>query len=306
MRFISCNIKHLCDGSVSKKDTGLGNTLFQMATMFAFSKTYGFTIDLRELHTYCDKLREIGYDHDETIFKNMFQIFEKEHDTLSLDYTMINEAENKPESFDGNFLQSVIDNTSAHVKINGYMQSFLYFNTYRPELCYLFRPPREYEEVVRLDYPDLFNDDVVSISIHVRMNYANVINFNKNFFIDSVNYFKRKHKNIHLFVFSNNHNEIRGWFDNLDVLCTYVSNSDDYKDMWLMSLCRNNIISHSTFAWWGAYLNCHPEKEVLYPYDALRVWWGELYATPQAPEREYEHFLPEWKMMKGEDTMYRY
>jgi hypothetical protein len=305
MSLISCNIKHLCEGSISRKDTGLGNTLFQIATLFAFSKKYGFNMDLYELRTYCNKLREIGYDHDATIFKDTFRFFHKENMHPVVDYTMISEDENKPESFDKNFLQSVIDNKTSHLKINGYMQSFLYFNDYRPELCSLFRPPREYEEVVRLDHSELFDDDVVSISVHVRMNYANVINYNTNFFIESVNYFKRKYKNIHLFIFSNNHEEIQGWFDGLDVATTYICNTEDYKDLWLMSMCCHNIISHSTFAWWGAYLNCHPRKEVLYPYDALRVWWGELYSDPQCPEREYEHFLPEWKMIRG-TTMYKY
>lgn len=43
------------------------------------------------------------------------------------------------------------------------------------------------------------------------------------------------------------------------------SGQDSWKDLVLMSHCRINILANSTFSWWAAWLNQHPDKCVFCP-----------------------------------------
>lgn len=71
-----------------------------------------------------------------------------------------------------------------------------------------------------------------------------------------------------LFVFSDDPSWCRENlpFENM----TVVTGNDEVVDLWLMSLCRDNIIANSSFSWWGAWLNSNTGKKVVYP----KKWYG--------------------------------
>lgn len=57
----------------------------------------------------------------------------------------------------------------------------------------------------------------------------------------------------------------------------FVEGEPPLNDMYIMSLCRNNIISNGTFSWWGAWLNEHEKKRVFAPSQ----WFGSIVEKKQ-------------------------
>jgi hypothetical protein len=81
----------------------------------------------------------------------------------------------------------------------------------------------------------------------------------------------------------------------------YVKIEDDipdYEQLLMMSCCHHNIMSNSTFSWWGAYMNQHPNKVVCYP----SVWFGQYFEhTPSCQDL----MKPEWMKIESNPKHYK-
>ncbi len=77
----------------------------------------------------------------------------------------------------------------------------------------------------------------------------------------------------HVFVFSDDPQWAK---DNLPLpvrktVVDFNGPDTDFEDMRLMSLCQHNITANSSFSWWAAWLNAHPDKRVAAP----ARWFGD-------------------------------
>jgi len=75
------------------------------------------------------------------------------------------------------------------------------------------------------------------------------------------------------------------------VILNWVSgsfpNMSNIEDFHLLSKCHHNILSGSSFGWWGAYLNDHKEQIVIaahYSPQVFKWWWNPI------KRFQYRHF----------------
>ena len=138
------------------------------------------------------------------------------------------------------------------MEISGYFQSEKYFKKFRNEVLELFEPDSITENKIK-EFFSNFNN-IETCSIHVRRgNYVDLKNYH---FLQDIEYYKNSidiiGSNIHFLIFSDDIDWCKENFSFLENK-TFIDNFLDYEQMYLMSLCSNNIISSSTFSWWGAY-----------------------------------------------------
>lgn len=114
-----------------------------------------------------------------------------------------------------------------------------------------------------------------SVSIHVRRgDYLQHKMFQGicgvDYYEKAIAYIKEYVEKPHFFIFSNDipwcKEKIAKFTDGHYTAVELNDPVNNYLDMQLMSCCKHNIIAHSTFSWWGAWLNRNENKIVVAPY----------------------------------------
>lgn len=148
-----------------------------------------------------------------------------------------------------------------NIILDGYFQSEKYFDL---ELVrHLFSIDRQTEEYISTKYGDLLRQGVTSINVRrgdfVKQPHlhpvCSMIYYNK-----AIDYIGRDRPFI---VISDDIDWCRKHFrgDNFH----FVDDEPPITDLYLLTKCKNNIISNSSFSWWGAWLNSEPDKLVIAP-----------------------------------------
>lgn len=152
--------------------------------------------------------------------------------------------------------------------INGYWQDERYFKDVERKVreTFVFREIDVENEVFGMEIKQRN-----SISLHIRRgDYAEfgMSIIGKNYYAHAVEYIKEKVETPFFYIFSDDPHEAENIAKELGIeykLITHNRKENSYKDMFLMSCCRHNIIANSSFSWWGAWLGEQKGRIVICP-----------------------------------------
>jgi hypothetical protein len=231
------------------KNTGLGNSLFQIAAAIGLSEENSDITIFSDYWKY-NEYFVIGISTDNP---NNFNI--------TLEYT-------EPE-----FTYNKIPYRNGINLRQGYYQSEKYFKHCKDKIREIFTLKKKYENELK----DKWNDKLKnSVSIHVRRGdyldnariggilYCPQIEY----YIRSLQYIESLTKIDNILVFSDDMQWCKENFKNRK--CIFVENQKDIFDMFLMSYCNHNITANSSFSWWASWLNKNPDKVVTVP----SIWFN--------------------------------
>ena len=160
----------------------------------------------------------------------------------------------------------------TNLLLDGGFQSEKYFINNKQAIIDLFKIPNHIEFQIKEAVPDVDS----YVAIHVRRgDYVNQPQYHplvtKEFYQKAVEEVGINNK---FLIFSD---DLEGSKDLFDFIPTkyFYSTGVDWSDLYMMSLCKDNIIANSSFSWWAAYLNVNPNRKVIAPIN----WFGPAYAN---------------------------
>lgn len=251
---------------------GLGNQLFQVS----HALSQGWKYDREVVFTPYSWTPGQGRgteNYVKNVFRNL-KFFDKIEKT-----TTVNE---------GQFEFSKTIPVEGNTTFQGYFQSSKNWYGFDQKVKEMFQPPTQAVEDFLIKYPQLLQKN--TLSIHVRRSeYLQLPEIHPTI---SIEYIEEALKVIGeystVFVFSDDHDFVKENLKFPSVI--FVTEDEDYKELWLMGLCHNHIMSNSTFSWWGSFLNIKSNKKIVAP----SRWFG-----PRGPEAK-DVYEPYWNIIPCE------
>jgi hypothetical protein len=240
---------------------GLGNILFQIAAAKSISIDMGLDCSFPNLIEQIDRLN-YDYVHNPNL-RHAFEYI----DFLQNLKTEAPSTTLKTYHYPFQYINyEIIENDFF---IDGFFQSEKYFKHNRQAILEYFCDFSIYDTIINKKYTFIRN--IKCTGIHVRR--GDYLKYPNHHPVQTLEYYLSgiealKDKTELFLIFSD---DIEWCKDNMKIKnAVFIENEKDYIEMYLMSLCKHNIISNSSFSWWGAWLNKNEDKIVIGP----KIWFG--------------------------------
>lgn len=252
----------------------LGNNMFQIATCLQLAKKHS-TSAIFDYNTWAGHRGEISVDL--SMFNYEFQRGEYQ-------------AATSYNELGSNYTEII---STSDVRLSGFYQSWKYFESIKDELLNLYYTPST--SVLT----ELSNYSISANALGISIRRGDYLMLQNNHCVLSVEYYQNA-IDAH---FQNNIDSIYIFSDDIEWCktvfgtgVTYVEGSTGLQ-LFLMTKMKHLIISNSTFAWWGAYLNQNNGIIV-----APNPWFGSNYNDKDVSDLYY----PTWIKMKHEIILQPY
>ena len=286
---------------VVKFSGGLGNQMFQYAFGFVLQKKlkipvkydFSFYLENKNMHNniIIDNVfkMDIQVANKEELFKlvgiNRFRFFRKIRKILNLNNPqyIIEDDKKNPIPLNAKLNNCYLD---------GYWQNWEYFKDYKKELdkIFIFEPviSKKFNEIEK----KISNEKAVIIHFRRgdytdKKNQAIFYQLGKPYYEKAIEIMKDKNKNAIFYIFSDDIVIAREFFsfEQKVVFIDINRGNNSFRDMYLMNLSKNIIISNSTFSWWAAWLGENKNTII-----APKLWF-------KTKKQSYRYYLPEWHII---------
>lgn len=251
---------------------GLGNQMFQIAHAFAQGERKNIKTIFKPIAS-----GKMQGNKPNKYLTNIFRNFQFENEIPNL----------KRISENGWFFTKINPEWNQPIEFYGYFQSSQNFYGFDSIIKEKFRPTDEFLSKIFAIYPQLEHKN--NLSLHVRRgDYLTVSHILPVISKEYIDYCVNEINDYdYLFVFSDDKQWVKNNLDYPNMII--VEGLEDYEELWTMSLCKNNIMSNSSFSWWGVYLSNFDNKQVMCPYP----WFGP------GGEKKFDDIYDEnWKKVK--------
>lgn len=150
--------------------------------------------------------------------------------------------------------------------LKGYFQSEKYFVRHRERLLALLAPTERDARFIQKRYGNLLaHPKTVGIQVRWQFEDPDALTYptyGRDYFARAMSFFPEDS----LFIVSTN--SLSFARDNVPIggrNVVFLEGEPHYIELYILSMCKDNIISNSTFGWWSAWLNPRPEKKVIAP-----------------------------------------
>ncbi|MCR5187342.1 MAG: alpha-1,2-fucosyltransferase [Treponema sp.] len=269
---------------------GLGNQMFQYAFMRALQKHYPNTQVLADLTVYDEEKQHNGFELEKIFGIKLNKATRKDIIRLSNYYPPINNTKislflnkvykkialkikNNKKNIIENFYgkdPAIVFNLDENKDyyLDSYWQGKPFYEEALPDLLKEFSFASDLEG----EFATLLSDfkQTESVAVHVRRGDYVGSDFDvlsKDYYPNSTKYIMEKFPNAKFFLFSDDPEYCEKEFafiKNKEIIHGNTA-SNSYKDMFLMSRCKHNIIANSSFSYWSAVLNQNSEKIIISP-----------------------------------------